>query len=245
VTQHTTTHPDRAAEQAQRSGERERWLRSSAPSAVLARWLMGPLHWAANAALFRLPEGLKLDHTTRLLDIGCTRGALLRAFDDALECDVPPVGLDVSRLALTLARHDERNPGRGAGLVEGSGLSLPFRDSTFTLVTCGYVLRHLDDDEARALLLEIGRVLSPGGLAVIWEYGPTGNPRLDAWNARVVAQPGAPTRLRSSATLRRLATEVGFPFSRYADLRPFLLPPIPRASIIVGRPPEDFDLSKL
>ena len=56
-----------------------------------------------------------------------------------------------------------------------------------------------------------------------------------------VAQP----RLRSSATLRRLAVEAGAPFTRFADLRPFLLPPIPRASIIVGRPPEGFDLSRL
>jgi len=231
--------------QAARHEEYERWLRSSSPSAAAFRWFMGPGQWAANTALYRLAEGLKLDSTTKLLDIGCGRGGLLRALDDQLGCDVPPVGLDFSRAMLGMAQRDETNPLRAARYVEASAVALPFRDATFSLVTCGYVVKHLTDDEVRALLMEIGRVLEPGGLAVIWEFGPTGNARLDAWNAGVVSRGVAQPRLRSSATLRRLATDVGFPFSRYADLRPFLLPPIPRASIIVGRPPEDFDLSRL
>ena len=240
-----TTYLDRYAGQARRVEAYEGWLRSTAPGAMALRWLLGPGHWASNTALYRLAAGLKLDHTTKLLDIGCERGALLRTIDDQLGCDMPPVGIDLSRAMLDLARRDETNPRRSTGLVQGSGLSLPFRDGTFTLVTCGYVLHDLDDDEARALLFDIGRVLAPGGLAVIWDFGPTGNARLDAWNARVVATGGVTPRLRSSSTLRRLAEGVGFPFTRFADLRPFLLPPIPRASIIVGRPPEDFDLSKL
>lgn len=243
------TYLDRRTEQARRHGAHERWLRSSTPSAVAFRWLLGPGQWAANTALYRLPENLKLDHTTRLLDIGCGRGAVLRALDDQLHCDVAPVGLDVSRAALTLAQRDERNPRRGAGFVEASAVALPFRDAAFSLVTCGYVVHRLDDDETRALFIEVLRVLAPGGLAVIWEFGPTGNPRLDAWNTRVIAA-GAPTgsrqpRLRSSVTLQRMAIEAGAPFSRYADLRPFLLPPIPRASIILGVPPEGFDMSRL
>ena len=243
-----TTHLDRYAEQARRDEARERWVASTTPGAVAFRWLLGTGQWAANTALYRLATSLKLDHTTRLLDIGCGRGTLLRTLDDQLQLDTPPVGLDLSRATLAMAQRDEQNPRRGAGLVQGSGVALPFRDGTFSLVTCGHVLHALDDDEARALLFDIGRVLSPGGLAVIWDFGPTGNAGLDAWNARVIAAgAGAAStpRLRSSDTLRRLATDVGFPFTRYADLRPFLLPPIPRASVMIGRPPEDFDLSRL
>src|SRR3972149_5638414 len=117
------THLDPHAEQAARHAEYERWLGGAAPSAFAIRWFMGPGQWLANAPLYRLPEHLKLDHTTRLLDIGCGRGTLLRALDDAMHCDLPPVGLDFSRTALRLARHDERNPRRGAGLVEGSATS--------------------------------------------------------------------------------------------------------------------------
>ena len=122
---------------------------------------------------------------------------------------------------------------------------LPFRDGAFTLVTCGYVVKHLDDDAVRALFIEMHRVLAPGGLALVWEFGPTGHPVLDAWNAAVVSRGVRGPRLRSSDTLRRLATEAGFPFTRYANLRPFLVPPIPRASILIGRPPEGFDSTRL
>ena len=241
----TTQFDDRFRAQAQRIKAYEGWLRSSAPGAMALRWLLGPGQWASNTAIYRLAEGLKLDAKTKLLDIGCERGAVLRLLDDQLRCEVPPVGIDFSRAMLEQARLDDPNPRREAGLVQGSGIAMPFRDATFNLVTCGYVLHDLDDDEVRALFFEVGRILEPGGLAVIWDFGPTGNRTLDAWNARVVATGGSTPRLRSNTTLRRLASDVGFPFTRYADLRPFLLPPIPRASIIVGRPPEGFDYSKL
>lgn len=221
-------------------------MANAALEAARSWWWSGPLQGLANTAIYRLPENLKLTETTRLLDLGCGRGALLRAIDDQLRLETPPVGVDISRPLLEQARRDERNPHRGAGLVQGGPYSLPFQDGAFTLVTCGYQLHHRTDDEARALLIEVHRVLEPGGLAVIWDYGPSGNRRLDAWNARVLALGGLAgplPRLRSSRTLLRLAEEAGFEFTRYADLRPFLAPPIPRASILVGIPPEGFDPS--
>jgi len=44
--------------------------------------------------------------------------------------------------------------------------------------------------------------------------------------------------LRSTSTLLKHAERAGFEFWRDAVLRPFFLPPIPRASILVGRAPE-------
>ena len=225
--------PDRAAEY-------ERWLRGSSASAFGFRWLMGPAQWAVNLPLYRLPKNLMLDSSTRLLDIGVGRGNVLRTLDDQLGCDVPPVGLDVSRAMLEHAVHDESNPMRHAGWVQGSATALPFRDGAFNLVLCGHLVKHFDDIDTLGLMAEIRRVLEPGGLGVIWEFGPTGNRRLDAWNARVVSTGVKQPRLRSQRTLKRLASEAGFEFVRDADLRPFLLPPIPRSSILVGRPPEGF-----
>ncbi|MEX2372827.1 MAG: class I SAM-dependent methyltransferase, partial [Dehalococcoidia bacterium] len=156
-----------------------------------------------------------------------------------LRCDRPPVGLDPSREMLRRATRDEPNARRDAGLVQGGGTALPFCDASFNLVLCGHVLKGLDDVDVLALLAEVRRVLEPGGLALIWEFGPTGNVRLDAWNAYVVSRgPLGRPRLRSQRTLKRLAVDAGFEFVRDADLRPFLLPPVPRASILVGRPPE-------
>ncbi len=232
-----TTSPPLAS-QAARALEYERWVGGSSPTAAGFRWMMGAGQWAMNAPLYRLPTNLKLDAATRLLDLGSGRGAILRNLDDQLQCERPPVGLDASREMLRLAQRDESNPRRAAGLVQATASVLPFRDGSFNLVLCGHLVRNMDDVEVLGLLSEVHRVLEPGGLALVWEFGPTGNPRMDAWNARVVSSGDRPPRLRSERTLKRLATDAGFTFVREADLRPFLLPPIPRSSILIGRPPE-------
>lgn len=207
-------------------------------------WMSWPGQALANTAILRLPQNLMLDEKTRLLDIGCGRGTLMRVLDDQLRCEVAPVGIDVSHSILLQALRDERNPYRAAGFAQGTGTALPLASGAFSLVTCGYLLKHLADDEVRALFMEIHRVLEPGGLAVIWEFGPSGHRRLDAWNARVLATGVSRPRLRSNQTLLELADEV-FSFARIADLRPFLAPPIPRVSILVGKPPPGFDPSKV
>ena len=124
-------------------------------------------------------------------------------------------------------------------LSSGSGTTLPFHNGSFNLVLCGHLVKHFDDIDVLGLFMEIKRVLEPGGLALIWEFGPTGNPRLDAWNARFVSNSVKEPRLRSQTTLKRLAADAGFEFIRDADLRPFLLPPIPRSSVLIGIPPEE------
>ncbi|MQC19069.1 MAG: class I SAM-dependent methyltransferase [Chloroflexi bacterium] len=226
--------------EATRQVEYERWLGGTSPAAFAIRWFMGPGQWFANTPLLKLPENLKLDATARVLDLGSGRGWLMRMLDDQLGADTPPVGLDFSREALRLARRDERNPRREAGLVQGSATALPFRAGAFNLILCGHLVKHLDDVDLTGLMLEIRRVLEPGGLALLWEFGPTGNPRLDAWNARVLSTGVRGPRLRATETLKRFARDAGFPFVRDANLRPFLLPPIPRASILFGVPPEGY-----
>jgi hypothetical protein len=42
-------------------------------------------------------------------------------------------------------------------------------------------VKHLSTPEFDAFLHELHRVLEPRGLALTWEFGPTGNRRLDAW----------------------------------------------------------------
>ena len=219
---------------------RERWIESNSLRALGFRWLMGPQgHLLANGPLYRLPENLKLTQQTRLLDVGCGRGTLMRTLDEQVGFEQPPVGLDLSPKMLAMAQRDQQRDGAPRDLVRGSATDLPFADDSFTLVTAGYIVKHLSTPELDAFLREVHRVLAPRGLALIWEFGPTGNRRLDSWNARVVGPAGEQVRLRSTRTLREHADAVGFEFTRDADLRPFLFPPIPRASVLIGIPPED------
>jgi SAM-dependent methyltransferase len=56
---------------------------------------------------------------------------------------------------------------RGAnGLLVGAGESLPVADGTLDVVVLNEVIEHVSDD--RATLAEVGRVLAPGGVAVIY-----------------------------------------------------------------------------
>lgn len=92
----------------------------------------------------------------RILDLGCGKGrfaAYLRA--DGAEV----VGLDLSAKML----------GRAQGLdrVRGSALRLPFAASAFDGVAAVEVFEHLPPDQLDNALIEIRRVLKPGGRLVI------------------------------------------------------------------------------
>lgn len=208
------------------------------PLAWAARWSSGAAgQWIVNAPLVRLPENLKVSPGQRWLDVGCGRGGLLRLVADRVDFEEPPVGLDRSPRELERARRAAAAAGLAVRFAQGEPTALPFPERRFDLVTAGYVTRHLGDRELRDLLDEVYRVLAPGGLALLWDFAPVHRPLLHRWNRRVLDR-GRPQVLRSTRRLQRFADEAGFPFTRPAQLRPFLFPPIPRASVLIGRPPD-------
>jgi SAM-dependent methyltransferase len=100
----------------------------------------------------------------RILDIGCGRGdtTLFFANHGALAC-----GLDVSKGSLDFVRRSADVldvPGVDACL--GSAEDMPFGDGSFDAVFGRGALHHLDIERA---LVEIGRVLRPGGKGVFLE----------------------------------------------------------------------------
>jgi demethylmenaquinone methyltransferase/2-methoxy-6-polyprenyl-1,4-benzoquinol methylase len=102
----------------------------------------------------------------RALDLCCGTGdlslALRRGYPEA-----EVVGLDFS--AQMLARANEKTRGgRGVPLVQGDATSVPFPDATFDAVTIAFGLRNLGSVEAG--LVEIRRLLKPGGRAIVLEF---------------------------------------------------------------------------
>lgn len=226
--------------QRERLAEYEQWMRSPRPAAALMRYLMGAQgQFLVNGPLLRLPDELGMEASLRVLDIGCGRASVVRFMDGRVGFEHAPVGLDFSRSALRHAQRDNASSGRPVALVQGSATALPIASGSFDLVLCGYLVKHLEDDGLRDLLDEIWRVLAPGGLALIWEFAPTGRRLLDAWNRIWVGRLDRSPRLRSGSTLLRFAQDAGFPFAIEAGLRPFLFPFVPRASILFGRPPDE------
>jgi SAM-dependent methyltransferase len=192
-----------------------------------------------NTAAFTLPEALGLRARALVLDVACRRASLLRVLATRARLGLPPVGLDVSSGMLSAARRDMEGEGPPAvSLAQGTAAALPFAEGTFDLVVSAHAFKHLTDDELRACVLEVRRVLKEGGLFLAWEFAPSRSELLNRWNGWLLACGAPPVRLRGYRELRELGYGCGFDWVRHARLRPFLLPPIPRVSIILGKAPE-------
>jgi ubiquinone/menaquinone biosynthesis C-methylase UbiE len=151
------------------------------------------------------------------------------------------VGLDLSLRQLQHSRRIDEVSGISVPSVLGTATELPFADGSFDVVTCAHVVKHLDDASLLLLLNEIRRVLTDGGIAVLWEFAPTRSRRLNAWNELVITLGVRDCELRSYTTLSAFALEAGFEWISNAHLRPFIYPPIPRVSLIMGKAPIGWD----
>ena len=213
-----------------------RWLRDSFSGRLFGLMSGMPGLMLINTPAFNLHEELQLKPEHRLLDIGCGSGALLRLLASRAHLTTRPIGIDLSRAMLGV---DRRDRGREE-LLEASGTALPFPDESIDVITCGHVVKHLDDNGLLQLMREMQRVLVYGGIALVWELSPTNSKALNAWNKRVVTLGVHECNLRNYTTLSAYALEAGFDFAGNAHLRPFLFPPIPRVSVLLGKAPKDW-----
>jgi ubiquinone/menaquinone biosynthesis C-methylase UbiE len=209
----------------------DRWLKRSVSGRLYGLLASPPGLMLVNTPAFKLHEELQLKPENRLLDVGCGSGALLQLVASKVGFSRPPAGIDISRSMLDLGH------GHGLSLVQGSGTQLPFADESFDIVTCAHVVKHLDDLSLLSLFRETRRVLTHGGIAVLWEFAPTRSRLLNAWNERVITLGVRDCILRSYTTLSAFALEAGFEWISNAHLRPFIYPPIPRVSLIMGKAP--------
>lgn len=100
----------------------------------------------------------------RALDVCCGTGDL------ALElgAKLPTVGIDFCHSMLVIGRDKVARQHSPVFLSEGDALNLPFADGSFDAVTCAFGLRNLSDTAAG--LIELRRMLKPGGRAAILEF---------------------------------------------------------------------------
>jgi demethylmenaquinone methyltransferase/2-methoxy-6-polyprenyl-1,4-benzoquinol methylase len=111
--------------------------------------------------------------SARVLDLCCGTGDLALAFRKEAPVGAEIVGSDFVPEMLVRACAKAAALGAGVTFVEADALSLPFGDETFDLVSCSFGFRNLANYERG--LLEIYRVLNPGGIASILEFAePTG-----------------------------------------------------------------------
>lgn len=115
-----------------------------------------------------------------ILDVGCGTGAVSRAARAATGPNTFIVALDPSLDMLQAALRGGVDP-----VVMGSLPALPFASSSFDIVVSAFVLTHVDDPDAA--LLDMARVLRPGGRVGLSAWAAGDDECAAAWS-EVVAR---------------------------------------------------------
>jgi len=135
-----------------------------------------------------------------ILDVGSGAGQILGHLLRQTRPDTRLVAFDLSPRMLRRAR--QRLKSDRPLYVAGDLMQLPFADNSFDCATCGWVIEHLPDP--RPGLREIGRVLRPGGSALILATEDTisGAFTSRTWKCRTY----------NRAELKRACEEAGLPW---------------------------------
>jgi SAM-dependent methyltransferase len=140
---------------------------------ALSRLLLGPFlaRIAADVAAVA-PEG------ARVLEVGCGPGRLSIRLARQHGLEMTGLDLDPAMIARARANTDRagNRGGRRPSFLVGDVAALAFPDRSFDLVVSTLSMHHWADPAAG--LTEIGRVLRPGGRALIWDFRPGVRPHL-------------------------------------------------------------------
>lgn len=121
-----------------------------------------------------LIEPLRKRTPRYVLDVGCGTGtqALLlhRLFPGA-----SVFGLDGDEAVLAIARQKHAAEGWLVTLEQGLSTALPYPDDSMDIVTCSLLLHHLSDADKVQSIREINRVLAPGGVLALADWGKPAN----------------------------------------------------------------------
>jgi demethylmenaquinone methyltransferase / 2-methoxy-6-polyprenyl-1,4-benzoquinol methylase len=136
------------------------------------------------------------------LDVCCGTGDLALELKRRVGSGGSVVGTDFSEPMLALAREKAARLGLEVSYRSGNALELPFPDSSFDAATVGFGLRNLVD--LRRGVLELARVVRPGGRVVVLEITTPTRPPLSwfyrLWFDRIVPLLGAAAGDRDAYT---------------------------------------------
>jgi SAM-dependent methyltransferase len=114
--------------------------------------------------------GIEPDAT--VLEIGCGTGNVLLLAKRAVR-GAMAIGLDPDPRALAIAERKARRAGLPIQFDRGYADRLPYADGSVNRVLSAFMLHHLPTDQQHDALLEVHRVLAPGGRLHLVDFDGT------------------------------------------------------------------------
>lgn len=191
----------------------------------------------SNTGAYNVAKEMLVQADWRVLEVGCAAGSRLLLFDQQIKFrDHTAIGVEPVASLASRAEASFAAAARPLASVVSDPQALPFRDATIDVAFCDDLLRFLDVRAAQAALREIARVLKPGAMCLVWDLAPPEG-RLGWWQRFWLRSYRDGARIASDKSLMALAERSGFDVAEPAHLRPWLYPPIPRASIVAKKLP--------
>lgn len=110
----------------------------------------------------KILEGLDLKAGDKILDVGCGDGFYLYILN-SLPMKFKLIGFDHDEIVLRNARKNVIS--KSIKLIKGDIIKMPFKENYYKKVIMTEVLEHVEDD--KKALLEVYRILKPGGILVL------------------------------------------------------------------------------
>jgi ubiquinone/menaquinone biosynthesis C-methylase UbiE len=147
----------------------------TSPHDILVR-LLGLGVNGANSRM--IVEMAKIKPGDKILDAGCGTGDLTLTAENYVGTSGSAYGIDASPEGIDLARKKAKRCDSDAVFEVGFIEKIPYPDATFDVVISRLVIHHLPDDLKRRGIMEIFRVLKPGGLVFLADFKPPTKPVL-------------------------------------------------------------------
>ena len=134
------------------------------------------IHWTMRETTFRnqLIIASKIKPKQKILDVGCGTGSLLLRIK-GFEKEAEVFGLDADLQILEYANDKFKNANLKVALDVGYSDKLPYHDNFFDKVFSSLLLHHLSTENKIRTLIEMFRVLKPGGELLISDWDKPDN----------------------------------------------------------------------
>jgi SAM-dependent methyltransferase len=143
-----------------------------------------------------------------VVELGAGTGSLTRLLRAGLPAGVSVTAIDPDERALAIASRRASDP--GIAWVHGRAEEVPLPDASQDAVVTALVVHHLPAPVKRAAISEAHRVLRPGGLLLIADFGPAQDPLMALAFRAIRLIDGPTTAGHADGIVATLVREAGF-----------------------------------